>query len=243
MKKVLIYLIIFTVLCAVSSYGVDYLVFHKIENISPYYLSFSSIGAISLESRVDCWAKINTSLSVNELSQNLKNIIDCLGLSVIDNEITTESTNNGYVLGYQCESGKLIYSVKAETELNENESYLLLTIISNNPEPVDLTIVEEQLKSSRYKWKYYYLYTGKLDYCVDSDSRREMLKVILDNLAADSLEIYEDEYMTSMTGYTSLFKNSVTIQGNKYNVQTAIRNSQDKETLVYIGQPLILGDY
>ena len=58
MKKVIIYLSIFVALCSLSSYLIEKELEQKMKPPSPYYLSFASIGAISLESRLDCWAKI-----------------------------------------------------------------------------------------------------------------------------------------------------------------------------------------
>lgn len=55
-KKFLFYLSLFTMLIIIGDYGIDYTIAKQINNKSPYYLSFVSIGANSLESRMDCWA-------------------------------------------------------------------------------------------------------------------------------------------------------------------------------------------
>ncbi len=243
MKKVLIYLIIFVTLCAASGYGIDHLVYHEIDHQSPYYLSFASIGAISLESRLDCWAKLNRKLSQEELQAQAKEVLNNLGMPWDDEKAIPNSKNNDHALAYTVQSGHLTYSFSAETDSDKNESYFLLSVISRDKSS-DLSSLEERLRQGNLNWRYYYLYTGKLDHYADQESRRQLLEVMLENMDSHSDEVYEDQYMTSISAYTPLFNNSVKVQDKKYNLQIAARSViGEQEAFIYIGQPLIIGDY
>ncbi len=242
MKKVLIYLIIFASLCAISGYGIDHMVYNKINHQSPYYLSFASIGAISLESRLDCWAKINQKLSQDELHRKSEEIFNNLGISWVDEGVVTNNIDSEYMISYTYQSGQIIYTFSAQTDTDENETYFLLNVVSRDE--YDLSKLEEKLREGELKWQYYYLYTGKLDHYIDQETRIELINVILQNLGAESSEVYEDQYMTSITAYTPLFDNSVTVQNKQYNVQIAAKSVlQQQEAFIYIGNPLIIGDY
>ncbi len=243
MRKALIYLLIFASLCGISGYGIDYYVNNKINHQSPYYLSFASIGAISLESRLDCWAKINQKLSQDDLERKFREVLSQLGMAWADEKMIRTNKESGYRIDYTVESKQITYSFSAETDKGKNETYLLLTV-SSPDQGEDLGRIEKRLRTGDLNWHYYYLYTGKLDHYVNQESRVELVNVILRNLGADSSELYEDQYMTSMTAYTPLFENSVTVQNKKYNLQVAAKSTpQQQEAVIYIGQPLIIGDY
>lgn len=241
MKKVLIYLMVFAFLCMASGYGIDYLVYNRIDHQSPYYLSFASIGAISLESRLDCWAKINYKLSQEELDKQSKEILSTLGID--HPKIIQNNQASDCLINYTSQTGRLTYSISAETDSDKNETYFLLHVISLD-QNYDLEKIEEKLRDSNLNWQYYYLYTGKIDHYVDGESRSKLISVILENMRAEASEVYEDQYMTSSTAYTPLFDNSVTVQSQKYNLQVAAKStSQQQQAIIYIGQPLIIGDY
>ncbi len=243
MKRILIYLIVFASLCAVSGYGIDYVVYNKIDHQSPYYLSFASIGAISLESRLDCWAKINQKLSQDELERKFNEVISNLEIDRVNEKMVRTDKKSGNIISYTAHSQQVSYTISAETNIDTNETYFLLNVTSPD-QSYDLSKVEEKLRPGKIDWQYYYLYTGKLDHYVDQESRKTLINVILENLGADSNELYEDQNMTSITAYTPLFDNSVTVQNKKYNLQVAAKSTlQQKEAIIYIGQPLIIGDY
>ena len=83
LKRCVTYIIIFIILCSISNYSIDYVQGKQINEQSPYYLSFASIGAIYLESRLDCWAKIRTSSTTQELQDYLVNILKTLDIPAL----------------------------------------------------------------------------------------------------------------------------------------------------------------
>jgi hypothetical protein len=244
MKKIIIYLVIFALLCAGSSYGLDYMVYHKLDKQSPYYLSFASIGAFSLESQVDCWATINKKLTNQELSIRLEELTNYVGVPFINSNVQRDNTPNGIMLTYKYSLQDITYLFKAEVDKKQGKSFLLINICSSRKNLDDLRSIENKLKSSQYKWKYYYLYTGKLEHYLNQDSQAKVINVLMENLEAQQEELYKDQNMISVAGYSPLFNNCVKVQNKKLNVQVAIKSDMNKDdTIIYIGQPLILGDY
>lgn len=243
MKRVMIYLTIFAALCSLSSYAIDKQVDQKVKRPSPYYLSFASIGAISLESRLDCWAKINHELEEDELEQKSMEIIHTLGLAPSSPAEFTKDSESDCLIRYTFQDQQLSYYFSAQTDSKKNESYFLLNAISPAAS-ADLAQIEKKLRQDEMDWQYYYLYTGKLNHYMDRESRAAVIQVILENMEAEGGELYEDDNTSSMASFSPLFDNTIQVQEQKYNVQVAARsNRQQQEAIVYIGQPLIMGDY
>lgn len=242
MKRALIYLIIFAALCSISGYLFDQELEQKMKDPSPYYLSFASIGAISLESRLDCWAKLNHKLSQDELKQRSQEIIDTLGILRAGAPIRAEIESDSLVK-YTFQDGQVNYSISGQNDSQKNESYFLLKVITYEGS-TDLSGVEKKLQGDKLDWQYYYLYTGKINHYMDKESRADIIKVILENLGAEGGELYEDDNASSIASFTPLFNNNIQVQEQKYNVQVAARSVREQQqAIVYIGQPLIMSDY
>lgn len=241
MKRILLYLIIFTVLCSIGNYSMDHMVFSQTEKQSPFYLSFASIGAISLESRLDCWAKIETDSLNVPLKKSLQEAVALLDLPMEEDKIESSTDSNYETLKYMIQSGDLIYNIMVNRDVSSLECYIWVSA-SAPGECRYLSEIEKKLNHSRFNWRCYYLYTGELDEIVNAESREVMLDVIMKILDADPEDYYQDQQMTSAAAYSPQLKNHVLVQSKKYNVQAAIRNTGN-ETKIFIGSPLILGDY
>lgn len=246
MKKSLIYILIFILLCLTSNYSIDYVLGKQIEKQSPYYLSFASIGAIYLESRLDCWAKIRTSSSQQELKDHLNQILRSLDLVMDQEHLSVNSTEFATILNYKLEKQKQTLFITIKSDKRLNESYFLLSIVSKDKN-FNMNDYEAQLNQNiGLKWQYYYLYQGEIPYLVAEQSNQQLVSVILDNMKARRIETYEHNNMACITAYSPALEKTIpalTINGKKYNLQVAIRNNRGKaKTEVYIGSPLILGD-
>jgi 6-phosphogluconate dehydrogenase len=165
-----------------------------------------------------------------------------LGFAPASPELKKERESD-ILLRYTFQDRQLSYYISAQTDKNKNESYFLLKVISPTAN-ADLAQVEKKLHKDELDWQYYYLYTGKINHYLDKESRAAIIQVIIDNLGAKGGELYEDDNASSMASFTPLFDNGITVQEQKYNVQVAARSIQrQQEAIVYIGQPLIMGDY
>lgn len=247
MKRVLMYLIIFTVICSLADYSIDYTFAKQINKQSPYYLAFASIGANSLESRMDSWAKIRTAATEQDLKLYLETILTAFKLPVKNDDYKLEKHENATILRYEIGSGEEIYNFAIESNKETNECYLIASFISTN----DKKQWEESEKIFRgllgLEWKSYYLYTASIDMFLNSKSRKNFVNVIMNNLEAEGDELYQEGIVTSSAGYSEIIEENIEaikVENKKYNVQTAIRsNIKQGKTYVYIGSPLILGDY
>lgn len=234
-------------LIIIGDYGIDYTIAKQINNKSPYYLSFVSIGANSLESRMDCWATIRMESSANELKTNLSQILYYLNLPADESKYVFLTDKNSISLNYQTQNEYLKGCFCLETDQYKHETYMIISLVTNDNN-FRLSDLEDKLNHfPGVKWKYYYLYTANLDYIVAAESHKELLKVINKIFNMKNPEIYSGENVTSMAGFSPLIttqgQNSV-INNKTYNIQAAIRsNTDERKTLIYIGSPLILGDY
>jgi len=247
LKKFLLYIIIFAALCSLGNYSIDYTLGKHIENRSPYYISLASVGAVFFESRMDSWSKIERPYSPEELEAVMASILQELNLKVSSDKFIHEKTGNQNILRCNVDNGSRRYQFILESDQNFKETYIILTCISGS-KSYDLYEVEEKLTQLLdFDWNFYYLYTGIIGDIIDYKSQEKVLDVVLKNLKARKLETYKDGKITSVTAYSSILEekvSSVKVKGKKCNIQAAVRaDFTEEKTYVYIGSPLILGDY
>lgn len=247
MKKVLLYIFIFIFLCSISNYSIDYVLGKQISKQSPYYLSFASIGAFYIESRLDCWAKIKTSSSEQELQNYLEYILQSLKINLDLKHLEINSTNNMTILRYQIARPEqtLFITIKSNNRLNE--SYFTVSILSRD-QKCDLHHFAHGLNQIiGIEWEHHYLYSAQIPHLIAEEAQKDLVKVILKNMQAYSVETYKNSGVTRVIAYSSGLNKetpALNIQGKKYNIQVVIRNSNNKgKTFVYIGSPLILDKY
>lgn len=247
LKKVAVYLILFGALIMLCDYGIDYTIAKQIDNKSPYYLSFASIGANFLESRMDCWATIRTPSSTSELEKYLTEVLNSLSLPVNEDNFVVYNSGNSISLNYQTANEHIQAYFVFESDAAENETYMVISLLSNDKK-ISLHKYEADLnRMLGVDWKYYYLYTAYLDYLVASESHSELLKVINLKLKTEDMEIYQQGNTMSIAGFSPVIAKIVkqnAVNDKTYNVQIAARNNvNERKTYIYIGSPLILGDY
>jgi hypothetical protein len=244
MRKAIIYIIIFAIVYFANESVIQNGLTKEINNQSPYYLSFASIGANLLESRLDCWAKIKTVNNNEEVDQKLLEILSHLNLPANQNEFLHRENEETTITQYDFTYNNQNYYFLLQTIKENNESYFLMTAI-NKKDDQQLRNDEKKLKELM-DCKSYYLYKGVIDAQPDYSGQEELLNVVMKNLHAATDDIYHDNTVISMTGFSPLLERTqnsvVNVSGSKKNVQAAIRRSGEK-TEVYLGFPLLLNDY
>lgn len=247
MKRSLISIFIFIFLCLFSNHTIDYSMGKHIEERTPYSLSFASIGAISLESRLDCWAKLRSSSNRKELEKYLATITTCLHLEYRPQDIRAQTSENSLELLYDISQDRIAYHIALQSDLEANETHFILSAESTD-EKIRLEQVKTHLDSILgLEWHEYYLYTGEINGILDQKAVQELTSVVMRNLQATVVESYHEGYSFSFTGCSKSMQHiikPVSGDGQSYNVQLAFHNipSQNK-TYVYIGFPLIVGNY
>ena len=247
MKRSIAYIIVFITLCLICNYSIDYVQGKQIKEQSPYYLSFASIGANYLESRLDCWAKIKTSSTTEELQDYLNSLLQSLDIILEPELLTITDTDATTILHYgMSRSGEnLFIAIKSDKQLNE--TYFSLSIVCQDQKKC-LDKYEGKLNQViGLKWQYYYLYTGELPYVVPLDDQYKIITVMLKTMKACKVDAFDNNEITNVIAFSPSLEEKVPVlrlNGTKYNLQIAIRNNNRKaKTYIYIGSPLILGVY
>lgn len=247
MKRSFISISIFIFLCIFSNHTIDYSMGKHIEERAPYSLSFASIGAISLESRLDCWAKLRSSSNRKELEKYLAAMTTCLHLEYRPQDIRAQTSESSLELLYDISQDRIAYHIALQSDLKANETHFIVSVETTD-QKISLERIKAQLDAILgLEWHEYYLYTGEIEGVVDQNGVEKMTSVVMKNLKAKVVESYREGYSFSSTGYSKSMQQKikpVSGDGQSYNVQLAFHNipSQNK-TYVYIGFPLIVGNY
>lgn len=243
MKKTLVYLIIFILACFLADSAINYSMAKHINDRSPYSLTFTSIGANLLESRFDCWATIKPAQTFQEMDQELEKILVLLDLPINKDKFFHQEQNGVKSLQYEIIHHNQNYSFSLRTQ--NQGTILLLTTLSNQNDARQRQ--EEKKLKAALNCKSYYAYQGVIKARLDKNGQRDFLELINKSLAVEVLDQYEDDYVTSVTGFTPKFKSVTTpenLAGKKVNIQLALRsNAKGNQTYVYLGTPLLLANY
>ncbi|MDD3363941.1 MAG: YwmB family TATA-box binding protein [Syntrophomonas sp.] len=245
MKKAIVYLMIFVVICFLSDSALKYSLGKEIDNQSPYYLSFASIGANLLESRLDCWAKIKTASTNQELDEALLKILNYLELPADEKEFLHQETNETIICRYELSKDEQRYLFILQTSKTDHKSHFLMTTISSTGD-LQLRRDEEKLRKL-LDCKSYYLYKGSIDTRLDNAGQEELLRVVMKCLKAEVNDVYQQNQLISMTGFSPALENKISqvkVAGKNCNAQGAIRcNPKENTSEIYLGFPLLLNDY
>lgn len=242
MKKIIIYILVFIILCFLADVGINDSMAKQIDNQSPYCLSFASIGANLLESRLDCWAKIKSADTFEEMDHELIKILNLLDLPVHQTAFTHQADAGKLTLRYQAAKAQSNYLITLQTE--KQATYFVLTAISRQDD-ITLRADEKRLKN-KFKCKSYFQYKGIIKACPDKTGRKKILQVICKCLKAQESDCYEEGDLISMAAFSPALKgyDQVVLAGKTYNLQIAICNDKKKgQSYVYLGIPLLLNEY
>lgn len=243
MRKLFIYIFVFILLCYVIETEIKHSIAEPIDHGSPYCLSFTSIGAILLESRLDCWAKIKTANHFQELDAELIMILQLLDLPFPRSAIMHEQQTDHISLFYHATKNQTDYFIRLQTE--SQNTYFLLTAISSQD---DLALHQDEKRlKERYQSQSYFQYKGMMNERPDQAERRQMLQVVCQSLQARAIDHYSAQNMDCMAAFSPLLRENydqVKLAGENYNLQAAIRNdSVLNQSYIYLGVPLLLNDY
>lgn len=238
------YVIIFAACVAYCEERIDYTSRNLIAAPSPIALSFASIGAISFESHLDSWAKIDSAASPQELDQITKNILNNLDLN--NARVRSEDSAQISRREFQVEQNDSQLKLTVEADYLKGQTGVVFAFTSHGPE-ADLDQWVPKLEAlPGWDWHHYYLYKAYLSGPVDAASRQAVLQAVIKALEGSTKEVFVDERITSLSGHSKSLKNlvdSVWVGNHQVNVQAAIRSQSDGKTVLLIGCPLILGDY
>ncbi|MGE5391084.1 MAG: YwmB family TATA-box binding protein [Deltaproteobacteria bacterium] len=245
MQKAFVYFFIFIFLSLLGNFAADYSMARQVAGRSPYYLCFASIGAISLESRLDCWAKLEANLDDDEMCAKLADILKPLNISPAYGQITLDHQNQIRKLHFNCINKGVDYQVLIASS-SEGKGTDFIVTIKTEDSRVNLQEVARRLKSNGLMdWKAYFLYSGKMPEPLNQAAQNELMKVVLKPFKGQEINRYQDNRMTVVTAYSPVLDcDSVDLAGRDCNLQASVRRDAiTNVSYVYLGSPLILGDY
>lgn len=242
MRRILSYLCLFIILCFMADAGIKYSIARQIDDQSPYCLSFASIGANLLESRLDCWAKIKTVKTYADMDQQLSEILALLDLPINEQDFQHQKQNGTQILRYKLNHNNHNYLFIIQTD--SADSYCLITAISKDDQ--QLREDEQKLKQA-LNCKSYYHYQGVIRANLDKSDQEKLILVMIKSLQAQKVDEYENGNIISVTGYSRKLEpvaEAVQVGDKTYNFQLAFcRNRETNQTDIYLGIPLLLNDY
>jgi len=246
MQRAIISLLLFFVLCLLSNHTIDYTMGRQIENRSPYVLAFTSIGAISLESRLDCWAKLRTDSTENEMKRYMHTLVTSLNLEYQPDYVLISSSDGTVEMEYNLTQKGVKFYLAVQSRADSKETHFVVSAETRDPDKSLVHIKQQLDRVGILEWHDYYLYKGELPENYDQASTARLAEVMMKNLEAVIIDTYQEGRSFSCTGYSKVLKDTepIWIDGRRHNVQVALYSSpsQDK-TYVYIGVPLIVGNY
>lgn len=241
--SICIYIAVFIIFCYLANTGIKNSIARQIDNRSPYYLSFASIGANLLESRLDCWAKIKTVKNFNELDQELVKILVLLKLPVEESSIQHRQDQDKLIASYQGAKGNTKYHIQLQSD--KHTTYFLLTAISQQDDI--LLRADEKLLKQHYQSKSYFQYQGIVQACPDQSGQQKMLYVMGKCLHVRQSDIYKADDLVSIAAFSPQLARDyegVELAGKTYNLQMAIHSDSSKnQSYVYLGIPLLMNEY
>lgn len=246
MRRVIVIIISFIFICTFCSHKINSQQKKEVMLPSPYHLSFASIGAISLESRLDCWARIKKTSSAKEIRQDMENILKILKAPVDSKNF--ENGKHSVSINFYSSYGDYRLQLSGQSDDQSGETYFLLSLVSSECSSDYLRSLPQILsRASNLNWTSYYLYTGRIDQSLNTESQQKILRTVMKTLKSEEIDSFEDKNIVSMTGYSQSIENispPVLMGRKKYNIQVAARsNAKEGKTYIYIGSPLILKDY
>lgn len=244
MKKIMIYLIIFLVSVSICEQRIDSATEKPPVQGSPIQPAFASVGAISFESRLDSWAKINTAATSGELDRIMAVILDDLGLTAaavqIDNQFWCSRRE------YQLAQDGCDLRLTVEADYQKDSTAIFFTCINHDAGTDPGSWVPRLESAGDWDWSHYYLYSAYIGEPAPNMGQKELLQAVMDNLHARTKEQYSGERFYSQAGYSEKLAgmvNPVWVKNRKMNVQAVVREQADEKILLLIGSPLILGEY
>lgn len=210
---------------------------------SLYCLAFSRIGATLLESRLDAWATIKKKNSTQEMKERLMDIGRALEIPIDPQTISTSSTGDITVVRTSVTKNNGRYYLTAQA--SKGYTLLLVSVIFAAGKDATNNIIECQKRIKKIlPAQTASQYTGVLAGEVASSKREPLINRMFEVFEAQMIEVYKTSNAVSATGYTPFISSHLGYGKKQYNLQAAVHyNPTENKTYIYLGTPLLLGEY
>lgn len=215
---------------------------YSVQNESSlHYLAFSRIGASLLESRLDAWATINTKSNVKEMKERLLEIGQVLEIPLEAEMVKTSRNNDITVVRTSISRDNGQYFLSAQS--GDGHTLLLVSVILSGKGNGRLEQCEKRIKDL-LPAQTASQYTGVLPGEVSSSRKLLLIERMFEVFKAETIEVYKTSNAVSATGFTPFISIRLGHGKKQYNLQAAVRyNGIEDKTYIYLGTPLLLGEY
>ncbi|MDP4094764.1 MAG: YwmB family TATA-box binding protein [Bacillota bacterium] len=252
MKKVY-YVILFLTLSIMVVSSIYYKVIQRPEE-SEILLTkaFKSSGADIVKSEINFWGKLNVHLkNVNNMKQLADNLTGNLNVKK-DNTYSSNIIDNNQLLELKvnCKTvdGKLvaiyIQSLKAADQGKDEVSVTVTKDLGYN----DLIQIRRDVEKAFKKYdivpKVNSCITGSINRKLNQKEIEDLCSLTIKKIEAIKVEGIKDEKLESISAYSPLINDSVTVNGKRINLNLAIRyNTNENKTYIWLATPVITIEY
>lgn len=236
MRKIFIYILAFILFTFLGGQSLDMAIARQIENTAPYCLSFASIGAIFLESRLDAWAKINATLTEQCINSYLNGIGGVLNLP--ENAVRVVD-GNGSQKGVQWRDGPVEYKISLTAD--PSGQTIATVAIKSTDGSINLIKYKSLLDNVKdCSWTYNFTYSGEIGAVFNQESMEILADTALKNMNAEAFETFRKGDSISFRAWSSRLPGGL----REKNVEFAIHKQQDYgKTEVWLGIPGLIHSY
>lgn len=220
--------------------------------------SFHTTGADFKKMDIKGWAQLNDSyITPNEIHKKLSLVSAQLGIDTKKLKTQIQSSNNYFSISKsgwfdrQTYLTVIVQTTRENNKLaggqNKGETYLIVGF-SHFGAPKNYLYLRTKILGAFYPGQaeanYSTVISGTLPKKIDVTEMQKLTKKAMETAGASNLENAVDARMVSVTGYTPGIVERLTLGQKTVNINMAVRyNSEDNNTYVYIGSPIITTEY
>lgn len=216
--------------------------------------AFSTTGAEFRKMDIQGWAKLNNRfIAQDEMLRTINMITARLGVDPQKTKTRVQKSEQSITVTRSGQLDRLTYLTVIVQTMQEGErqksgqSYLIVGF-SHFGTPQNHNLLRNKMvgvfSPVRDDAHYSTIISGKIPKKIDVSAMQKLTKKVMDNAGAEIVESYADARMISITGYTPGISDLLTQDGKRVNINMALRyNSEDNNTYIHIGSPIITTEY
>lgn len=216
--------------------------------------AFRSTGAYFRKMDIQGWVQLNDRyITQNEMHHTLNLVITKLGIDTKKFKTQTQNHDNFLSItrsgwfDQQTYLTAIIQTVRGDGGQNKGETYLIVGF-SHFGTPKNHSLLRTKIMDAfspvQAEAKYSTVISGTVPKKIDAAEMQELTNKVMGKAGAEIVENYADGRMVSVTGYTPGIADRLTPGEKRVNINMAVRyNSEDNNTYIYIGSPIITTEY
>ena len=214
--------------------------------------SFENSGAKTVCSEISFRGKIDGKFkSIDDLKKMVNDISKKMGVDsdILSGDIISNDDMEGIDLNQAIDNNRNIHisAVNSKLKGEMDGSYITVSVVDNSA----VAGLEDTRKSVlgilrkyRIQSKVNSCITGSFDGMLDNNRLNVICSIIFKAVEARKVEGMRDDNLISVSAYSPSFRDSVEINGNKVNLNFAVRyNSFENKTYIWLATPVITTEY